>query len=149
MITFCDASFGDERPMGGHVITLHGSPITWASKRLTCTPLSSCESEWMSATSATVALRFMRDILSYLGFPPTGPTSLLCDNHAACQLSQNEIGSKGMKHITRRVAWLKEVVESGEMNMTFVSGEVQLADIFTKPLSAKRYHQLRRCLIEP
>ena len=54
-----------------------------------------------------------------------------------------------MKHITRRVAWLKEVVESGEMNMTFVSGEVQLADIFTKPLSAKRYHQLRRCLIEP
>ena len=148
LVAFTDASFGDERPMGGYLLTYHGSPVSWASRRLTCTPLSSCESEWLAATTATVALIFTREVLTYMGkeHEPMSPTHLLCDNKAATQLSENVIGTKGMKHIIRRVAWLKEIVKSQTMKLVFVSGEVQLADIFTKPLPATRFHKLRRCI---
>ena len=149
LVAFTDASFGDEKPMGGYLLTYHASPISWAAKKLTCTPLSSCESEWLAATTATVALMFMREVLTYMGpeHEPKGPTHLLCDNKAATQLSENVIGTKGMKHIIRRVAWLKEIVNDQVMKLKFVSGEVQLADIYTKPLAATRFHKLRRCLI--
>ena len=149
LVAFTDASFGDEKPMGGYLLTYHASPISWAAKKLTCTPLSSCESEWLAATTATVALMFMREVLTYMGpeHEPKGPTHLLCDNKAATQLSENVIGTKGMKHIIRRVAWLKEIVNNQVMKLKFVSGEVQLADIYTKPLAATRFHKLRRCLI--
>ena len=99
-----DASFGEERPMGGFIIHYEGGPIHWVSKRLTCTPLSSTESEYLAATTATVALIHMRDILNFVGMgsAPNGPTPLMCDNKAATQISQNEIGTKAMKHIEFR-----------------------------------------------
>ena len=149
LLTFTDASFGDERPMGGFLISYEGSPIHWVSKRLTCTPLSSTESEYLAATSATVAMIHMQDILEFVGpdVKPRGPTALMCDNKAATQISQNEIGTKTMKHIVRRVAWLREVIASGKMRMLFLSGEEQIADIFTKPLAATRFHKLRRCFM--
>ena len=91
----------------------------------------------------------MRDIMTYLGngLAPRGPTALMCDNKAATQISQNEIGTKAMKHTVRRVAWLREVIANGAMRMVFLSGEVQTADIFTKPLPASRFHKLRRCFL--
>ena len=135
--------------MGGFIIHYEGGPIHWVSKRLTCTPLSSTESEYLAATTATVALIHMRDILTFVGSgsTPSGPTPLMCDNKAATQISQNEIGTKAMKHIVRRVAWLREVIQNNQMRMVFLSGEIQIADIFTKPLPATRFHKLRRAFI--
>ena len=149
LVAFTDASFGDERPMGGFMINYMGSPIHWVSKRLTCTPLSSTESEYLAATSATVALIHIRDILNFVGKDvfPQGPSALMCDNKAATQISENEIGTKVMKHIVRRIAWLREIIKEGAMRMVFLPGDVQLADIFTKPLAATRFHNLRRCFL--
>ena len=102
----------------------------------------------MVQESATMQLITLRDVLSFIrNHEPTGPSPLLCDNKAATQLSQNEVGTKGMKHIQRRITWLKEVIAERKMQMYFLSGERQLADIFTKPLPATRFHMLRRAMI--
>jgi hypothetical protein len=149
LVGFTDASFGTERPMGGYCICYGGAPISWAARRATCTPLSSCESEWLAATKATINILFMRDMMTHLGAAHlvSSATPLLCDNKAACQVSQNEIGCKGMSHIIRRVAWLREIIGAGSMVLRFVPGETQIADMMTKPLAATRFHKLRRCII--
>ena len=54
-----------------------------------------------------------------------------------------------MKHVERRHFFVRDLVEDLKISVPFVPTEHNPADIFTKPLSATRFHRLRRCLIEP
>ena len=146
-IAFCDASHGGERPMAGYVLFLGGGPVAWAAYRLPLTPLSSCESEYVGGTRAAINVNALRGILSFLGTEQKGPTTLFCDNKAAVQLSENNTSSKRMKHIATRIAFLREQVTAGILQLFHISTNGQVADIFTKPLGAHIYHTMRQTLL--
>ena len=75
--------------------------------------------------------------------------NLYCDNSAACLLAEDAIDTSGkrVKHVMRRLAYLRELKKEKVLRLVFVPGENNLADIFTKPLAARRFHTLRPQLI--
>ena len=75
------------------------------------------------------------------------PTPVLCDNLATVLLSENNTTSKRMKHIATRIAFLRENVEARKVMLIHVSTTEQIADIFTKPLSATPFHALREMMV--
>jgi hypothetical protein len=50
---------------------------------------------------------------------------------------------KRMRHLERRHHFLRDHVEKGDIEMRYIDTERQLADIFTKPLDASRFADLR------
>ncbi|GJV85600.1 retrovirus-related pol polyprotein from transposon TNT 1-94 [Tanacetum coccineum] len=67
---------------------------------------------------------------------------LYCDNKNAIALCCNNVQHSRAKHIDVRYHFLKEQVENRIVELYFVRKEYQLADIFTKPLSQKRFNFL-------
>ena len=148
LVAFTDSSWGDEKPASGHAIFLNGSLISWCSRRLKSTPLSSCESEYMAASNAATDVIHQQDLFEdIMGRAVKGPTTIFCDNSAACQLTEDAMSGKRVKHALRRLTYLRELKEEGKVTLKFISGEVNPADIFTKNLAGARFAKLRQMLL--
>ena len=65
------------------------------------------------------------------------------DNTAARDLSYNLEHHSRTKHISRRHFFIREKVESLELSVPFVRSVDNMADFFTKPLSAKSFFGFR------
>ena len=49
-----------------------------------------------------------------------------------------------MKHVQRRHFFVRDVVESFEIEVPFVRTDDNIADFFTKPLTAAKFYSMRR-----
>jgi hypothetical protein len=68
---------------------------------------------------------------------------LMCDNVSAIFIAKNPVFHKIMGHLERRHHFLGDHVEKGHIEMRNIDTERQLTDIFTKPLDASRFADLR------
>jgi hypothetical protein len=68
---------------------------------------------------------------------------LLYDNTSAISVAKNLVFHKRMRHLERRHHFFRDHVEKGDIEMRYIGTERQLADIFTKPLDASRFADLR------
>jgi hypothetical protein len=68
---------------------------------------------------------------------------IMCDNTNAISVDKNPIFHKKMRQVERRHHFLRDHVEKGDIEMRYIDTERQLADIFTKPLGAFRFADLR------
>ena len=90
----------------------------------------------------------VRPVISFLqGRELKEPTILFCDNIAAVLLSENNTSSRRLKHIATRIAYLRESVKDGQVQMHHIATNGNIADLFTKPLGATQFHYLRRLLM--
>jgi hypothetical protein len=67
----------------------------------------------------------------------------MCDNTSAISVAKNPVFHKRMRRLERRHHFLRDHVEKGDIEMKYIDTERQLADIFTKPLDASRFADLR------
>ena len=75
------------------------------------------------------------------------PIIVFCDNKSAVMLSESNISSKKLKHVATKVAFLRELVKEKTISIHHIMAAGQVADIFTKPLGAGQFHQLRLLLL--
>jgi hypothetical protein len=68
---------------------------------------------------------------------------LLCDNESAIKLANNPVSHSRTKHIDIRYHFLRDHEAKGDIILSHVSTDKQLADIFTKPLDESRICSLR------
>ena len=52
-----------------------------------------------------------------------------------------------MKHVQRRHFFVRDMVESFEIEVPFVRTDDNIADFFTKPLQGKKFHAMRRLIM--
>ena len=97
----------------------------------------------MAASEATKEAVYLRSFLDELGEGSNDPLSLACDNKAAIDLAYNPEHHQKTKHIERRHFYVREVVESGQLVVPFVTSADNLADFFTKPLDSKSFFEMR------
>jgi hypothetical protein len=68
---------------------------------------------------------------------------LVCDNTSDISVVKNSVFHKRMKYLKVRHHFLRDDVEKGDIEMRHINTEIQLADIFTKPLNASCFAALR------
>ena len=68
---------------------------------------------------------------------------ILCDNTSAIDLSKDPVLHSRSKHIDVRHHSLRDHVNKGDIKMTNIDTEIDVADIFTKPLHSERFAKLR------
>jgi hypothetical protein len=68
---------------------------------------------------------------------------IMCDNTSAISVAKNSVFHKRMRHLERRHHFLRDLVEKGDNEMRYKDTVRQLVDIFTKPLDASRFADLR------
>ena len=64
---------------------------------------------------------------------------LLCDNDSAVKIANNPVKHSRTKHIDIRHHFLRDHVGKGDIEISHIPTEDQLADIFTKPLDEGRF----------
>jgi hypothetical protein len=69
----------------------------------------------------------------------SGPTTILCDNNATIDLSQDPLLHAHMKHIDIKFYFLCECVQSHELSLAYVNTKDNTADIFTKALESHQF----------
>ena len=136
---YVDADWGGcqdtRRSTTGYIAFLHGSPISWSSKRQQTTAVSSMESEYIAGAEATKDVVWLRALLAELGVTISGPTTLYIDNQAAISLANNPSDHSKSKHIHIKHHFLREQVHFGSIVVEYIKSENQRADGLTKPLS--------------
>ena len=66
-----------------------------------------------------------------------------CDNTSAISIAKNPVQHSRTKHIDVRHHFIRDHVEKGDVSISFISTELQLVDIFTKPLPEDRFNFIR------
>ena len=81
-------------------------------------------------------------ILKFLGVKYQKPFMILCDNKAACMLSDSDYSTRRMRHILTRLKYLQERVSDRDIMLTHIDTKGNLADIGTKIHTARVFHDL-------
>jgi len=131
------------RSTTGVLFFLGNNPVTWQSQKQKVVALSSCEAEYIAATTAACQGIWLARLISELRGREAGATSLKIDNESAIALSKNPVFHDRSKHIDVRYHFIRECVEDGRVKTESVRTAEQLADILTKALTRERFCELR------
>ena len=91
------------------------------------------------ATSDVVWLCWL---LADMGVHITTPTPLHWDNKSAIQIASNSVFHERTKHIEIDCYFTRHHLQKGTISLPFVPSTLQIADMFTKALSAARFRFL-------
>ena len=75
-----------------------------------------------------------------------GPLPICSDNQGALFVSENAVTEKRTKHIDIRYHYIRDVIEQGHVEVLFVPGIDNPADIFTKNLGWVKIQKFRPML---
>ena len=141
----------------GFVILLGTTPISWSSKLQTEIVLSTMESEYIALSQSLRVLLPLRQVLQevtkalHLTTTPQAPiySTIFEDNQACFKLATSDPPrmTPRSKSIAIKYHWFREHLIPGEVELKPISSELQLADIFTKPLSTMLFVRLRKQLL--
>ncbi|XP_075095409.1 secreted RxLR effector protein 161-like [Nicotiana tabacum] len=125
----------------GNVFTLGGGAISWRSIKQTCIADSTMKAEYVAASEAAKEAIWLGNFLRKLGVVPSiqPPITLYCDNSGADANSKEPRSHKREKHIEHKYHLILEIVQRGDVVVTKIASENNLADPFTKSLPQKTF----------
>ncbi|GJV20641.1 retrovirus-related pol polyprotein from transposon TNT 1-94 [Tanacetum coccineum] len=94
---------------------LGGKLVCWSAKKQSSVAMSSAEAEYVP---------------------------IFCDNTSAISISNNPVLHSRTKHIDIRYHFIRDHILKGDIELHFVPTDLQLADIFTKPLAEPSFTRL-------
>ncbi len=139
-------SISDRRSTSDFTFSFRSVAVTWSSKKQPTVALSSTEAEYRGATMAACEVAWLRKLLGDLGLHVDRHVVIYCDNLSSIQLARNPVFHARTKHIEVHYHFIREMVLAGEIDITYVSTEDQVADIFTKVLGAEKHRRLHSML---
>jgi hypothetical protein len=105
------------------------------------------EAEYVALTKAAKKCLHFRQLLSDLGFPQAGPTTIFEDNKSAINLATAPEVTKNSKHIHVRHHFIRDLIKQNLMKVVYLDTKSMTADLLTKPLLKPLFLQLRSKLL--
>ena len=103
---------------------------------------SSAEAEFRSVAHGICEVLWIKRILDELKVASQSPIKAYYDNKAAILIAHNPVLHDRTKHAEVDKHFIKEKIESGQICMTYVPKDEQVADILTKGLPRKQFEKL-------
>ena len=140
--TYADwaGSILDRKSMSGYFTFVGGNLVVWRSKKQKVVARSSAEAEFRGMAKGLCELLWLRRLLMEIGYSPNMEMNLFCDNKVAIDISQNPIQHDRTKHVEIDKHFIKQNLEEKIILFVFVKSEDQLADILTKAVSSRIFH---------
>ncbi|KAJ0982162.1 hypothetical protein J5N97_010417 [Dioscorea zingiberensis] len=121
LVGYCDSDLAgdvdDRRSTTGTVFFLGSSLITWLSQKQKIVALSSCEAEYIAATTAACQGIWIARLIADLLKKEPKKFELRIDNKSAISLCKNPVHHERSKHIDTRYHFVRECVEAGRMEV--------------------------------
>jgi hypothetical protein len=145
LLGYSDADYAgckvDRKSTSGTCQFLGRSLVSWSSMKQNSVALSTAEAAYVTADSYCAQLLWMRQTLKDYGCT-MNHILLLCDNESATKIAYNPCEHSRTKHIDIRHHFLRDHAIKGDIVISHVGTNDQLADIFTKPLDEKQFRKL-------
>ena len=147
---YVDSSYGSHADGKGHTGAVEGlgrGGINFISKKQKIVCKSSMESEVIGLSDALTSSIVTREFLKEQGYN-LKKTKIFHDNEAA--IATMESGGTTLKrsrHINIRNFWIKDQIDQGEFEFQFTRSEKMVADVLTKPITGKKFFELRKILL--
>jgi hypothetical protein len=133
------SDINDRKSTSGYVFTLAGGAVSWSSKKQSSVALSSTEAEYIAGAHAAKEVVWLRRLLSELGAGTNDPTIVHMDNQSAMTIARNPEFHDRTKHIEVRYHFLRQKVESEELELEYIPTGEQIADVLTKGLCREKH----------
>nr|GEV32303.1 retrovirus-related Pol polyprotein from transposon TNT 1-94 [Tanacetum cinerariifolium] len=131
----------DRKITSGGCQILKGKLVCWSEKKQSSIARSSAEAEYVAAAGCyTQVLWINSQLADYAVLYDKVP--IFCDNTSAIAISNNQILHYRTKHIDIRYHFIRDHILKGDIKLHFVPTDLQLADIFTKPLAEPSFTRL-------
>ena len=125
------------------IVMMAGACISWRSSKQACVAVSTAESELIALSEGIKEGEWVNHLLTEMGFKPSGPVVIWCDNTAAIDIMHNPGNHKTSKHVETRYLMGRDLVETKRIKVIYCKTTKMIADSLTKALPVKQYEFLR------
>jgi hypothetical protein len=136
------ADVNDRRSQTGFFLRLAGGPISWTSRAQKTIALSSTEAEYMALSDCSRQVVWVHTLLGELGYS-LKPIPICGDNQGSIFIASNPVTEKRSKHIDIRYHYVREVIRRKIVEVYFIEGEENPADLLTKNLGHIKFQKFR------
>ncbi|GJX43039.1 retrovirus-related pol polyprotein from transposon TNT 1-94 [Tanacetum coccineum] len=137
----------DRKSTSGGCQILGGKLVCWSAKKKSSMAMSSAEVEYVAAVGCCTQVLWIKvQLADYDVLYDKVP--IFCDNTSAIAISNNLVLHSRTKHIDIRYHFIKDHILKGDIEIHFVPTDLQLADIFTKPLAEPSFTRLVAELVD-
>ena len=149
LIHFTDSDWAADvikrRSVTGYFGKIADGTISWVSHAQKTVALSSTEAEYMALSDCSRQVMWIKSLFSELGFM-LEPLPICGDNQGSIFIASNPIQERRTKHIDIRYHFIRQKVEEGEVELFFVPGNTNPADLLTKNLGHVKFLLFRPLL---
>ena len=144
---YVDASFNtdpdDSKSQTGYLFILNGAAVSWRSSKQSIVAASTCEAEYVAASEASREGVWIKAFTTDLGVIPSAldPMEIYCDNTGAIANAREPRSHKNSKHIRLRYHIIREYVKKGDIVVSKVHTDHNVADPLTKPLPLEKHEK--------
>ncbi|KAL6314173.1 hypothetical protein AAG906_011917 [Vitis piasezkii] len=117
--------------------------VSWSSKKQHVVSRSSTEAEYRSMALATAEVYWLRMLFKELAIGLIHIPTIWCDNIGAIALASNPVFHARTKHVEIDYHFIREKVCNHDIQVHHISTVDQIADVFTKGQTAKRFQYLK------
>ena len=142
---WADASFAtaneDSHSIFGSIILLGNAPVHWQSQKSKSVHLSSSEAEQYALGNVTREILWFRQLLGEIGIS-LNSTPIFEDNENVINWIKDRAIRARTRHIGAQLNFVREADQDGTITLTWIPGNQQIADTFTKPLAQQLFRKL-------
>lgn len=138
----CDAH--DRCSTGGYCVFQGSNLVSWSAKKQATVARSSIEAEYKALANVAFEVLWFLQLFQDLHAPLfLVPPIIWCDNNSAIYLATNPVFHARTKHIEVDFHFVREKIALKQLQVRYVPHALQVADIFTKPLTKAHFLSLR------
>jgi hypothetical protein len=148
-LVYTDSDFAGDittrKSTSGILTMMSGGPVFWSTKTQPVVAQSTMEAEYYALGDGIKEILWLTKFMKELPILDKNdlPLSILCDSQTAIGLSRNPQDHGRAKHIDIKMAFIKDEVARGTIDLSYVSTVHNKADILTKVLPRPRFNELK------
>jgi len=148
-----DASYNDISSncdsTSGFLLNIGENPISWISKKQPICPLSTTEAELNANVESIKHIKWITDLFKEAKIFKKEIMNIkdFIDNKSCIYQIKNKVINSKNKYYTLRIIFLNQYVKLLKLNIEFIEGTNNLADILTKPFPVNKQKEITNKLL--